>query len=145
MVRFTAEVVTARPVEAVFSFVARAENGSMWNSAVRDVRKTSEGPVGVGTEYWMSRQLPRGIVENTLQVVEYEPNEKYAIRVTSGPTPFLYRYTFEPQGDRTRMSLSAEGSLGGAADLLSPIASIAVKRGVQANFQTLKAVLEVGC
>ncbi len=144
MVRFTADVIIARPVETVFSFVARAENGSMWNSAVREVRKTSEGPVGVGTEYRMSRQLPQGSVENTLQVVEYEPNERYAIRVTSGPTPFLYRYTFEPQGDRTRMSLSAEGSLGGAADLLSPIASITVKRGVQANFQTLKAALEAG-
>ena len=144
MVRFTVEVVIARPVEAVFSFVVRAENGSMWNSAVREVRKTSEGPVGVGTEYSMSRHLPQGRVENTLQVVEYEPNERYAIRVTSGPTPFFYRYTFEPLGDRTRMSLSAEGALGGAADLLSPIASIAVKRGVQANFRTLKTLLESG-
>lgn len=144
MVRFRAEVTIARPIEAVFSFVARAENGSMWNSAVREVRKTSEGPVGVGTEYRMSRQLPRGRVEDTLQVVDYEPNERYTIRVISGPTPFLYRYTFEPLGDRTRMSLSAEGSLGGAAALLSPIASIAVKRGVAANLQTLKALLESG-
>lgn len=144
MVRFRAEVVIDRPVEAVFSFVAHAENGSMWNSAVREVTKASDGAVGIGTEYRMSRQLPQGRVENTVQVVDYEPNERYAIRVISGPTPFLYRYTFEPRGDRTRMSLAAEGSLGGAADLLSPLASIVVKRGVQANFQTLKDLLESG-
>lgn len=142
MVRFNAEVVIKRPVEDVFSFVAHGENGSMWNSAVRQMRKTSEGPVGIGTEYWMSRQLPQGRVENTVQVVEYEPNKRYSIRVTSGPTPFLYRYEFEPQGGGTRMSLSAEGELGGVADLLSPIASIVVKRGVEANFQTLKKLLE---
>lgn len=144
MVRFTADVVIERPVQLVFAFVARAENGSMWNSAVRQVRQSSEGPVGVGTEYSMSRQLPSGPVENTLQVVDYQPNKSYAIRVTSGPTPFQYRYRVEPLGDRTRVSLSAEGSLGGPADLLSPIASIVVKRGVQANFETLKALLESG-
>ena len=142
MVRFNAEVVINRPVEDVFSFVAQGENGPLWNSAVRQMMKTSEGPVGIGTEYWMSRQLPRGPVENTLQVVEYEPNKRYSIQITSAPTPFLYRYELGPQGGGTRLSLSAEGALGGAADLLSPIASIAVKRGVEANFRTLKSLLE---
>ena len=143
MVRFNTEVVINRPVEDVFSFVAQGENGPLWNSAVRQMMKTSEGPVGIGTEYWMSRQLPRGPVENTLQVVEYEPNKRYSIQITSAPTPFRYRYEFGPRGSGTRLSLSAEGALGGVADLLSPIASIAVKRGVEANFQTLKNFLEL--
>ncbi len=142
MVRFNAHVVIDRPAQEVFAFVAHGENGPIWNSAVREVRKVSAGPEGVGTEYWMSRQLPRGRVGNTLRVVEYEPNQRYSIQVTSGPTPFLYRYTFEPAGSGTRMSLSAEGVLGGVADLLSPLASIAVRRGVEANLRTLKGVLE---
>jgi uncharacterized protein YndB with AHSA1/START domain len=142
MVRFKAEVVIKRPIEDVFAFVARAENAPRWNSAVRQVKKLSEGPIGVGSEYWMSRQLPRGPVENTFQVVEYEPIRKYAIQTTSGPTPFLYRYEFERQGDGTRMVLSAEGELGGAAAWFSPIASAFVKRGAEANLKTLKDILE---
>ena len=142
MVRFNVNVVINRPVGDVFAFVTRGENGSMWNSAVREIRQTSDGPEGLGTEYRMSRELPQGRVENTLRVVEYEPNRRYSIQATSGPTPFLYRYTFEPQGRGTRMSLSGEGELGGVADLLSPIASLAVRRGVETNLQTLKGLLE---
>jgi len=98
--------------------------------------------VGVGTEYWMSRELPQGPVENTFKVVEYEPNRRYSIQTTSGPTPFFYRYQFDQEGSDTRISLSGEGKIGGIADMLSPIASIAVKRGVEANLHTLRDLLE---
>ena len=142
MVRFTVDVVIDRRIEDVFAFVAQGENASLWNSAVRAVRKTSEGLDGVGAEYQMSRQLPQGPVENTIRVIEYEQNKRYAIQTISGPTPFTYRYDFEPRGNRTRISLLGEGKLGGVADLLSPIASVAVKRGVEENLAALKSLLE---
>ncbi len=142
MVRFNVGIVIQRPVENVFSFVSHGENATMWHSAVRQVRKTTEASEGVGTGYWMSRELPRGRVENTLRVVEYERNKMYAIQVTSGPTPLRYRYEFEPEGRGTRVSLSVEGELGGVADLFPSFASIAVRRGVEANLRTLKGLLE---
>lgn len=142
MIRFQAEVIINRPAEEVFSYVTEGENAPKWNSAVRQVKKTSEGPVGVGATYWMSRQLPEGLVENTFQVIEYEPPRHYSIKVTSGPTPFLYRYRFDPEGAGTRLVLSAEGELGGVAGLFSPITSTFVKRGVEANLRTMKDLLE---
>jgi hypothetical protein len=48
MLKFDVDIVIEKPVEEVFRFVSDGENGSLWNSAVKDVRKISEGPVNVG-------------------------------------------------------------------------------------------------
>jgi uncharacterized protein YndB with AHSA1/START domain len=150
MLKFDVGIVIEKPVEEVFRFVAKGENGSLWNSAVREVRKISEGPVNVGTKYMMIRQLPNGRVENIYEVVEYEENKKLSIKIISGPTPFLYRYSFKPKGQATELSLEAEAEKEGLVEVLGAKARIApefvlagfVKRGVEENFQTLKSLLE---
>ncbi len=54
----------------------------------------------------------------------------------------IYRYVLEPKGSATRLALAAEVELGGLAGVLGPLASRAVKRGVDSNFADLKRVLE---
>ncbi len=142
MIKFEVSIEIHRPVEDVFEFVADGRNAPRWNSAVREVRQISKDPVDVGTQYWMERKLPRGIVENTYEVVEYKPNERLSIKSTSGPTPFLYRYRFERSGMGTRLFLSGEGEVEGLANVLGPLLSRAVKRGVEDNVHTLKGILE---
>ena len=150
MITFEVSIVIERPVEEVFGFVAEGENGSKWNSAVRSVRKLSEGPVNVGTKYSMIRQLPSGRAENTYEVVEYEENRKLSIKIISGPTPFLYRYSFNSSDKGTELSLKAEAEKKGLIEVLGAKARVApgfmlrsfVKRGVEENFQTLKRLLE---
>ena len=150
MIKFEVSIVIEKPVEEVFGFIAKGENGSKWNSAVKSVRKISEGPVNVGTKYSMIRQLPSGSVENTYEVVEYEENKKLSIKIISGPTPFLYRYNFKSSGKSTELLLEAEAEKEGLIEVLGTKARIApefvlggfVKRGVEENFQTLKSVLE---
>ncbi len=138
MIRFDVSIVIEKPVEEVFRFVAEGENGSRWNSAVKQVKKISEGAVDVGTKYSMIRQLPSGTVENTYEVVEYEENKKLSIKIISGPTPFLYRYSFKPSNKDTELSLEAEAEKEGLIEVLGTRARIApefvlagfVKRGV---------------
>ena len=150
MIRFEASIMIERPVVNVFEFVADGENGSKWNSAVLDVKKISEGPVGVGTQYWMARQLGNRRVENSYEVIEFEPNKKLSIKTRSGPTPFEYRYVFEGVEKRTSLSLVAEAEKEGLVDVLGVKARIApepvlasfLKRRVEANFRTLKNLLE---
>ena len=86
MITFEVSVVIEKPLEQVFGFVAAGENGPKWNSAVKSVRKISEGPVNVGTKYAMMRQLPSGSAENTYEVVEYEENKKLSIKIISTDT-----------------------------------------------------------
>jgi uncharacterized protein YndB with AHSA1/START domain len=150
MLKFNIDIMIEKPVEEVFRFVAKGENGSLWNSAVREVKKISEEPVNVGTKYSMIRQLPSGSVENVYEVIEYEENKKLSIKIISGPTPFLYRYSFKPVDHATELSLEAEAEKEGLVEVLGTKARIApefvlsgfVKRGVEENFQTLKSLLE---
>jgi uncharacterized protein YndB with AHSA1/START domain len=137
---FSTAVHIGRPVDDVFAYVADPRSFSAWNSAVTSVQATS----GPGLRYLMHRQLPSGRATNELEIIEREPPTTFTIRTISGPTPFVYRYRFEPAEDGTRLTLTAEVEVSGLASLAPGLAAHAVRRGVDANFATLRSILERG-
>jgi uncharacterized protein YndB with AHSA1/START domain len=142
VITFETSVRIRRPIEEVFSYVADPLTFPRWNSAVEAVRKTSAAENGVASTYSIERALPSGHAVNELEVVASQRPREFAIRTTAGPTPFLYRYRFSAEEEETVVSLDAEVELPGAASLLPPIARRLVKNGVDANFATLKQILE---
>jgi hypothetical protein len=142
VIAFQTSVRVARPLHELFAFVADPRRFPDWNSAVRSVRSTSVSTGEVGSTYAMQRDLPRGLAENALEIVALEPSCAFAIRTTSGPTPFEYHYRFIADGAVTVIELDATVELAGPAGLLGPLATRAVKRGVDANFATLKRLQE---
>jgi uncharacterized protein YndB with AHSA1/START domain len=140
-VEFETEVRIERPIEAVYDYVSDPTTFPRWNSAVQAVRITS-GDGEPGSTYEMERELPGGPAENALEIVERVPQSEFVIRTTSGPTPFVYSYRFEGDGQATHMHLAATVELSGIAGALGPLAGRAVKRGVDSNFADLKRILE---
>jgi carbon monoxide dehydrogenase subunit G len=136
MIRFETTVEIARPRDDVFDYVADPARFAEWNSAVESVVPLAPG------RYLMRRVLPSGPAANGL-AIEAHPPAGLTLRTIDGPTPFVYRYTFEPASAGTRITLQAEVELGGVAALLGPLAAHAVKRGVEANFATLREILGV--
>jgi len=126
---FSTDVNVDRPVTTVFAYVAEPRNFPAWNSAVESV------VLAGGNRYVMRRQLPGGPATNDLAVTASDPPALFEIRTTSGPTPFVYRYRFEPAGGGTRVTLDAQVELPG---LLARL----LRRGVDANLATLRAILE---
>jgi uncharacterized protein YndB with AHSA1/START domain len=141
-VNFETSVRIERPVNDVFDYVSDPRNFPRWNSAVQSVRETAPGREGVGATYVMERDLPGGRAENELEIVDLDRPAAFAIRTTSGPTPFTYRYRFSTEGAATLLELNAEVELSGIAGALGPLASRGVKRGVDSNFADLKRILE---
>lgn len=135
MIKFTTSVRIERPAEAVFDVVADPRTFPRWNSAVESVQHTSGPVLGVGSRYSMSRSLPTGRVGNDLEIVVRDHPTAFAIRTTSGPTPFAYRYRVSPDGDGTVVELD------GSVELPRLLAR-AIKRGVDDNLATLKRILE---
>jgi uncharacterized protein YndB with AHSA1/START domain len=148
--KFTTSIEIARPVEEVFEYVSDATNGSAWDSAVMKVTKLSEGSERKGSTYRMVRKLPGGEAENVLEVVEFVPNHEFTIKTISGPTPLQYRYLFDTTTDGTRVTQECQSlsdhlgrDVGGLASILpDSILEPFVRRGVQANLETLKGILE---
>ena len=142
MIAFQTSIGIDRAIEDVFAYVSDPPNFPAWNSAVRDVRATSTGANGTGSTYVMNRQLPTGPATNQLEIVAREEPHEFAIRTTSGPTPFLYRYRFAAENGKTILRLDAQVELDGLAAFMPQVARLAVKRGVDDNFATLKQILE---
>ena len=130
MIEIEVEIPIKCPINNVFSFVAHGENLSAWNSAVKHVTKLTDGPANTGTKYKMIRQLPDGRSENTIEFSEYQANSKLTIRTATGPTPFVYQYSFDPKNDTTRMLLRTEIEEDGLPSRLPKfLASRAIKSG----------------
>ena len=137
MTEIQTSVRIARPADEVFALLSDPRRFPLWNSAVTSVD-------GDGKRYVMHRSLPTGRAENGLEVVEREAPTRFAVRTTSGPTPFLYRYSLSEEGAATVVALDASVELDGPFALLGPLAGRAVRRGIDANLATLREVLERG-
>jgi uncharacterized protein YndB with AHSA1/START domain len=143
MITFQTGIDIERPIEEVFAYVSDPGNFPSWNSAVRDVHPTSAFANGrPGSTYAMKRQLPTGAATNQLEIVASKQPHEFAIRTTSGPTPFLYRYRFAVENGSTIVHLDAQVELDGVAVLVPQLARLAVKHGVDHNLATLKQILE---
>jgi uncharacterized protein YndB with AHSA1/START domain len=110
---FKTAVSIERPIEEVFDYVSDARNFPRWNSAVQSVNPTS-GQVEPGSTYLMERELPGAARRTDLKSSISERPMAFAIRTTSGPTPFVYRYRFDFDGGATQLELTAEVELSGS-------------------------------
>jgi uncharacterized protein YndB with AHSA1/START domain len=142
MFAFEEDVVIRRPQNKVFEFIADGEKANQWNSAVKHVEKLSDGPIELGTRFRMLRELPWGKVENEYEIIEYVPSSKITIKTTSGPTPFVYKYALSPIEGGTRLALEGEGDTSDVTHVPGFLMKVAVKRGVRANLEKLKEILE---
>jgi uncharacterized protein YndB with AHSA1/START domain len=137
VITFQTGVRIERPIEEVFAFVSDPLNIPSWNSAVETLRRSD-----VDSTYSMERRLPVGHAVNELEIVALERPVEVAVRTTSGPTPFHYRYRLSEENGTTAVQLDAAVELGRVPALFAPLAARAVKRGVDDNFAALKKILE---
>jgi Polyketide cyclase / dehydrase and lipid transport len=150
VIPFEVSIFVRRSTKDVFEFIADSRNMSKWSLAVVEVRKVFEGSVGLGTKYWMARELPSGRAENAFEIIEYEPEKKLTVKITSRVTPFVYHYRFEPVENGTMFSVTAQAEKKGLVEVLGAKTRIApeslfasfVKRDVEENFKTPKNLME---
>ena len=76
MISVEHSVVIDRPIHEVFAFIANVENNPQWQQSVLETRKTSPGPVGVGSTGIEVRQFMGRRMELSFEVTEYEENSR---------------------------------------------------------------------
>ena len=136
-------VVINRPVEEVFTYVADPSNIAQWAGPVVEAKQTSEGPVGLGTTSTRVTQFLGRTIESTYEIIEYEPNNYYKDKTTSGPVPIDSRMSFESVDDGTKVTIAGEIESSGFFKLAEPILARMAKRQMETDAQTLKDLLEV--
>src|SRR5213080_3642786 len=100
MITTNVTVQIDRPVDEVFAFVTDPANFPRWAGAlVKESRRTSPGPIGVGTTFTQANMLMGRRFISEMRVVTYEPPHRFEYETTSGPIRFAGHYTFAPVGD----------------------------------------------
>jgi uncharacterized protein YndB with AHSA1/START domain len=141
--KFTNIITINRAPADVFGFLARFENVPLWNYAISETRKITDGPVQVGSRYRQTRTLPTRS-EETFEVTEVEPDRRLSIQGVLGPFRGEATYLLESAGTGTALTNTMNLQPSGPLRLVAPLAASRVKSAVAANLDTLKQILEPG-
>ena len=99
----TFSVHVAAPPEVVFRYVADLSRHGEWAANPLQIELVSGGPLVNGNRY-RSRAQVRGLrFEAELRVTEYEPPVRFAFEGEDATGKFTHQFTFEPQGQGTRV------------------------------------------
>ena len=126
MIKVENSGIINRPIEEVFAFVGDQTNAPQWQSGLVEVRRTTDGPLRVGTTHTFVRNFMGRKMEASNEYVAYEPNKRITIKSTSGPVRVEFSYLFESTAEGTKltgkMEMQAAGllRLAGAADRRKP-------------------------
>lgn len=139
--KFTNTITINRPPAEVFAFLADLENLPRWNYAIRETRKISPGPTGIGSMYTQTRSLPTPSVE-TLEITDSEPDKTLSIRGGFGPLSGRSTYRLDAIGIATQLTNYMEFSETGAPPIVALFVTAQVKAAVAANLGVLKTIVE---
>jgi len=139
--RFSNSVSIRRPVHDVFEYVADLEHAPSWNYALVETRKTSDGPIGVGTTYVQLRSIPAPSQE-TLRVSRFEPDRLFEVDGDLGPFSGRLTYEFASDDGATLLTNTVDLEPSGLARLAAPLAAGRIRESVAANLAVLKDLLE---
>jgi carbon monoxide dehydrogenase subunit G len=134
-------IVINRPVEDVFALLSNPENDHKWRSGI-EVKKTSEGPYGVGTTFRSVVTALGRRIEGEIEYTEYEPNRSLATKSKSGPIPVESQWTFKRVEGGTRVDVALQAEPGGFFKLAEPLLVSILKRQFGADFANLKELME---
>jgi uncharacterized protein YndB with AHSA1/START domain len=132
----------SRPPQDVFDFITASDNAPKVAPSVKSMVKLTEGPLRVGTRYRETRLMNGKEQSAELEVVEYEPDQKYAMRNVTEGIETVYRYRFHPEADGTRVDLVCEVKAGGLKTLVLPMVVSILKKEDGEHLQRLKKELE---
>lgn len=142
MIKVEHSVVINRPVADVFAYASNPANEPKWQDGVVDAGISSGNEMAVGAEITETRKFMGRDMVSRLTVTEYEPNKKFAGRVTEGPVPFEVTETFEEMDGGTKVTVHIEGEPGGFFKLAGGMVQKQLESQTAADFERLKKILE---
>ena len=132
-----------RPAAEVFDFVADQTNAPKWQHGLHEVRRTTPGPLGVGTEHAFVRRFAGMKIESRNRFTKYEPGRYVEFEIPSGKITGNASYMVEPIGRNTsRLKSEVHFRVSGPAGLVTPLLARVFERDSRRDESSLKELLE---
>ncbi len=142
--RFETTVVIDRPIEEVFAFLAHGENDPKFSPRVLEIRKTTDGPPGVGTVYASTVKDAGVKTKREFKLTEFEPPTR--IRWTEVSKNMVTApeggYDLAPEGSGTRVTIYNVLEGHGPGKLIAPLALRSARKGADDFGQSIKRAVE---
>jgi uncharacterized protein YndB with AHSA1/START domain len=129
-----------RPPEDVFAYLTDAEKLPRWQKSLLEAR--ANGPFSEGTRIVEKRSLFGREAESELEVTALEPERRLTLRTISGPVELEIDHQLEPNGDGTKLQVTAQGKPKGMFKLAGPAVETGARKELKRDFERLKALLE---
>jgi hypothetical protein len=143
MIVYDGDTVINRPVAEVFEYATTFENFPEWSDTTSVTRLTN-GAAGPGTR--LRLDMGKGPMRSKIDfdTVGWEQDRSWAFKtVSSGPIVWDGMYGFEPMGpSTTKVTASGQVTLRGWRRVLEPLVRAELRKGEQAELETLKQLLE---
>ncbi len=139
--KFSNSILIHRSIIDVFDYLANLENLPRWNYAIRETRKISPGPIGVGSAYQQFRTLPKPM-EERLEMTVYEPDHRLVVSGGFANFQGVTSYVLDPLGDDTQLKNEIELHASGVVGSLAALTTSNIKSAVAQNLTVLKELLE---
>lgn len=142
---FSGTAIIDRPIQEVFEFLADGTNDPKFSPRVQEIRKTTDGPIGVGT-----------VFESSVKDAGMKSNRKFELTAFDAPTKIRWAerstnavtvpdggYDLEPVSDtQTRVTIHNTFAGHGIGKLLVGFAARAANKDAPAFAQRIKAAVE---
>ena len=143
---FRATTVIDRPIEEVFRFLADGENDPKFSPRVQEIRRTPDGPPGVGTVFASTVKDAGMTTKRAFELTEFEAptrirwteRSKNMVTVSNGG------YDLAPKDGGTEVTIFNELEGHGVGKLLVGLALRAARKDADAFAARIRQAAEAG-
>jgi hypothetical protein len=144
---FSGSAVVNKPIDEVFAFLADGTNDPKFSPRVLEIRKTTDGPPGVGSMFESKVKDAGMTTSRTFELTEFEPPRRirWAERSKNMVTAAEGGYDIEAAGDGgTRVTIYNRLEGHGIGKLIVGFANKAATKDAPALAERIKAAIEAG-
>jgi uncharacterized protein YndB with AHSA1/START domain len=141
MIQHEVTIHLNRSVEQVFAFLMDTDKLSTWQSNLIKTEKITAGPLRAGSRFREVRRLGRRESEIEGEITVFEPNKRFETKTLTKPQ-VMVSYSFETENSGTRLTHKFVMLTSGFMRLLEPMIASSIKKESEADFESLKHILE---
>lgn len=120
MPKVSASVVVPASPQETFDYLANFANTAEWDPGVAEARRSSSGPIGVGTTFELVAIFRGRKIAVTYEITVYEPASRVVLVGKNKRFTGTDDIRISPEGEGTRVGWNADFQMEGIGKLFQP-------------------------
>lgn len=131
-----------KPPKEVFAVIANPAEGAKVMDNIKETKKTTSGPIAVGTRFLETRMVNGKENQAELLVSAYEPPKHVAISTETEGIKVEYHYHLSEENGGTLVRWVCELEASGLRKMMLPMVAGIMKKEDGDHLKKIKAILE---